>query len=69
MKDTIALVLTSRQGGNGDPNSGSAILVEFTRAINKLRESGWKPKRNIVLGSWDAEEYVISRYSLAQSLT
>ncbi|KAH7022000.1 hypothetical protein EDB80DRAFT_596862 [Ilyonectria destructans] len=44
-------------GGNGDPNSGSAILVEFTRAINKLRESGWQPKRNIVLGSWDAEEW------------
>ncbi|KAM5344330.1 hypothetical protein ACJ41O_012867 [Fusarium nematophilum] len=44
-------------GGNGDPNSGSAILVEFTRAINKLREAGWQPKRNIVLGSWDAEEW------------
>ncbi|MBE3043180.1 M28 family peptidase, partial [Candidatus Bathyarchaeota archaeon] len=44
-------------GGNGDPNSGSAILVEFTKAINKLRAAGWVPKRNIVLGSWDAEEY------------
>lgn len=44
-------------GGNGDPNSGSSILVEFTRAINKLRETGWQPKRNIVLGSWDAEEW------------
>ncbi|KAH7024884.1 uncharacterized protein B0I36DRAFT_416718 [Microdochium trichocladiopsis] len=45
------------QGGNGDPNSGSAVLVEFTRAINKLRASGWQPKRNIVLASWDAEEW------------
>ncbi|KAF4978622.1 hypothetical protein FZEAL_5025 [Fusarium zealandicum] len=44
-------------GGNGDPNSGSAVLVEFTRAINKLRKSGWTPKRNIVLASWDAEEW------------
>ncbi|KAF6831179.1 glutamate carboxypeptidase-like protein 2 [Colletotrichum plurivorum] len=44
-------------GGNGDPNSGSAILVEFTKAIAALREKGWVPKRNIVLGSWDAEEY------------
>lgn len=44
-------------GGNGDPNSGSAILVEFTKAINKLRATGWVPKRNIVLGSWDAEEW------------
>ena len=34
-------------GGNGDPNSGSAILVEFTKAFNKLIESGWKPKRNM----------------------
>ncbi|KAH7141518.1 hypothetical protein B0J13DRAFT_503917 [Dactylonectria estremocensis] len=44
-------------GGNGDPNSGSAILVELTRALNKLRETGWQPKRNIVLASWDAEEW------------
>lgn len=44
-------------GGNGDPNSGSAVLVEFTKAINKLREAGWQPKRNIVLASWDAEEW------------
>ena len=44
-------------GGNGDPNSGSAIVVEFTKAINKLRATGWQPKRNIVLASWDAEEW------------
>ncbi|KAK4450236.1 glutamate carboxypeptidase-like protein 2 [Podospora aff. communis PSN243] len=48
---------TWMRGGTGDPNSGSAILVEFTKAIKKLRETGWKPKRNVVLGSWDAEEY------------
>ena len=34
-------------GGNSDPNSGSAVLVEFTKAFNKLIESGWKPKRNM----------------------
>ncbi|KAK1658373.1 PA domain-containing protein [Colletotrichum godetiae] len=44
-------------GGNGDPNSGSAILVEFTKAVNALVSKGWKPKRNIVIASWDAEEY------------
>ncbi|KAK0747189.1 PA domain-containing protein [Schizothecium vesticola] len=44
-------------GGTGDPNSGSAILVELTRAFKKLIDSGWKPRRNIVLASWDAEEY------------
>ncbi|KAL2066034.1 hypothetical protein VTL71DRAFT_2105 [Oculimacula yallundae] len=44
-------------GGAGDPNSGSAIMVELSKAFGKLLGSGWKPKRNIVLGSWDAEEY------------
>lgn len=44
-------------GGTGDPNSGSAILVELTKAIKKLTATGWKPKRNIILASWDAEEY------------
>jgi N-acetylated-alpha-linked acidic dipeptidase len=44
-------------GGNGDPNSGSAILMELSRAFKKLLDAGWKPKRNIVLASWDAEEY------------
>ncbi|OHF00646.1 PA domain-containing protein [Colletotrichum orchidophilum] len=44
-------------GGNGDPNSGSAILVEFTKAVNVLVSKGWTPRRNIVIASWDAEEY------------
>lgn len=34
-------------GGNGDPNSGSAILVELSKVLKKLTESGWKPKRNM----------------------
>lgn len=44
-------------GGNGDPNSGSAVLVELTKAFNELLKQGWKPRRNIILASWDAEEY------------
>ncbi|KEY73638.1 hypothetical protein S7711_09679 [Stachybotrys chartarum IBT 7711] len=44
-------------GGNGDPNSGSAILIEFSRALKRLTDSGWRPRRNIVFASWDAEEY------------
>ncbi|KAK2041439.1 PA domain-containing protein [Colletotrichum somersetense] len=44
-------------GGNGDPNSGSAIMVELTKVFNTLVSKGWKPKRNIVFASWDAEEY------------
>ncbi|KAK2805671.1 hypothetical protein FQN51_009174 [Onygenales sp. PD_10] len=44
-------------GGAGDPNSGSAVMVELAKALGKLQESGWKPKRTIVMCSWDAEEY------------
>ncbi|KAK4222873.1 putative glutamate carboxypeptidase 2 [Podospora fimiseda] len=44
-------------GGTGDPNSGSAVLTELAKAFSKLTQKGWKPRRNIVFASWDAEEY------------
>ncbi|KAH7398679.1 N-acetylated-alpha-linked acidic dipeptidase-like protein 2 [Phaeosphaeria sp. MPI-PUGE-AT-0046c] len=44
-------------GGAADPNSGSAVLIELAKAFGKLTATGWKPKRTIVLCSWDAEEY------------
>ncbi|KAI2636053.1 N-acetylated-alpha-linked acidic dipeptidase-like protein 2 [Xylaria nigripes] len=44
-------------GGAADPNSGTAIIVELSKAFGKLLAQGWKPKRNIVLCSWDGEEY------------
>ncbi|KAF2748982.1 glutamate carboxypeptidase 2 [Sporormia fimetaria CBS 119925] len=44
-------------GGAADPNSGSAVLIELSKAFGKLLETGWKPARTIVLASWDAEEY------------
>ena len=44
-------------GGAADPNSGSAIMVELSKAFGALLETGWKPRRTIVLCSWDAEEY------------
>ena len=34
-------------GGAADPNSGTAMLVEMTRAFGKLSKSGWKPRRNM----------------------
>jgi N-acetylated-alpha-linked acidic dipeptidase len=34
-------------GGATDPNSGSAVMVELTKAFGKLQESGWKPKRTM----------------------
>ncbi|KAF2458309.1 N-acetylated-alpha-linked acidic dipeptidase [Lineolata rhizophorae] len=44
-------------GGAADPNSGSAVLVEMSKALGRLLQVGWQPKRNIVLCSWDGEEY------------
>jgi len=44
-------------GGAADPNSGTAIIVELGKVFGKLLQSGWQPKRNIVLCSWDGEEY------------
>ena len=44
-------------GGASDPNSGTAIMVELSKAFGALLKTGWKPKRTIVLCSWDAEEY------------
>jgi N-acetylated-alpha-linked acidic dipeptidase len=34
-------------GGAADPNSGSAILVEMTKAFGELMKTGWKPRRNM----------------------
>ncbi|KAL8840149.1 MAG: hypothetical protein Q9176_003997 [Flavoplaca citrina] len=44
-------------GGAADPNSGSAIMVELSKAFGRLIATGWQPRRTIVLCSWDAEEY------------
>ena len=43
--------------GAVDPNSGTAAMLESVHGIGALLKSGWKPKRTIVFGSWDAEEY------------
>ena len=42
--------------GAVDPNSGTAAMLESVHGIGELLKSGWKPKRSIVFGSWDAEE-------------
>jgi N-acetylated-alpha-linked acidic dipeptidase len=42
--------------GAVDPNSGTAAMLEAVHGIGELLKSGWKPKRSIVFGSWDAEE-------------
>jgi N-acetylated-alpha-linked acidic dipeptidase len=42
--------------GAVDPNSGTASMLEAVHGFGELLKSGWKPKRTIVIGSWDAEE-------------
>ena len=42
--------------GAVDPNSGTAAMLETAHGFGELLKTGWKPKRTIVLGSWDAEE-------------
>ena len=43
--------------GAVDPNSGTAAMLEAARAFGALLKKGWKPRRTIVLASWDGEEY------------
>ena len=42
--------------GAVDPNSGSAAMLEVGRGLGQLLKSGWRPRRTLVLCSWDAEE-------------
>ncbi|MCA1641961.1 MAG: M28 family metallopeptidase [Acidobacteria bacterium] len=42
--------------GAVDPNSGTTAMLELARGFGELTRQGWKPRRTIVLCSWDAEE-------------
>ncbi len=42
--------------GAVDPNSGTAAMLETVHGIGELLKAGWKPKRTLIFGSWDAEE-------------
>jgi N-acetylated-alpha-linked acidic dipeptidase len=43
--------------GAVDPNSGTSAQLEVARALGGALKTGWRPKRTIILASWDAEEY------------
>eukprot|EP01090_Pellita_catalonica_P003268 TRINITY_DN12929_c0_g1_i1.p1 TRINITY_DN12929_c0_g1~~TRINITY_DN12929_c0_g1_i1.p1 ORF type:complete len:753 (+),score=113.20 TRINITY_DN12929_c0_g1_i1:146-2404(+) len=61
--DNIVLLGNHRDAwvfGAGDPNSGTAALLEVARGFAALRDDlGWTPKRTIRLCSWDAEEHAL----------
>jgi N-acetylated-alpha-linked acidic dipeptidase len=42
--------------GGVDPSSGSASLMEVTRALGERLRAGARPKRTLVFCSWDGEE-------------
>jgi N-acetylated-alpha-linked acidic dipeptidase len=43
--------------GAVDPNSGTTAMLEAARGFGQLMKTGWKPRRTILLCSWDGEEY------------
>jgi N-acetylated-alpha-linked acidic dipeptidase len=43
--------------GAVDPNSGTATMLETAHGFASLLKQGWKPRRTIMLCSWDGEEY------------
>jgi N-acetylated-alpha-linked acidic dipeptidase len=42
--------------GGVDPSSGTASMMELTRALGKLTKQGMRPRRTVVVCSWDGEE-------------
>jgi N-acetylated-alpha-linked acidic dipeptidase len=42
--------------GGVDPSSGTASMMELTRALGKLARQGIRPRRTVVVCSWDGEE-------------
>jgi N-acetylated-alpha-linked acidic dipeptidase len=46
--------------GAVDPASGTASMLELARALGQLLKEGFRPRRTIVLGNWDAEEYTLT---------
>ena len=42
--------------GAVDPSSGTAAMLEAVHGLGVLLKAGWKPRRTLVVASWDAEE-------------
>ncbi|KAL5210258.1 hypothetical protein ABZP36_005881 [Zizania latifolia] len=43
--------------GAVDPNSGTSALLDIARRLGIMLQSGWTPRRTIILCSWDGEEF------------
>jgi len=42
--------------GAVDPSSGTASMMELTRALGQLKQQGMRPRRTLIVCSWDGEE-------------
>jgi N-acetylated-alpha-linked acidic dipeptidase len=43
--------------GGVDPSSGTATQIELARVLGTMLREGHRPRRTVVLASWDAEEW------------
>jgi N-acetylated-alpha-linked acidic dipeptidase len=46
--------------GGVDPSSGTASMLELTKALGQLARDGVRPRRTLVFGSWDGEEVTLT---------
>jgi N-acetylated-alpha-linked acidic dipeptidase len=46
--------------GGVDPSSGTASMMEVTRALGRLKGDGVRPRRTLVFCSWDGEEVTLT---------
>src|SRR5207244_12045309 len=46
--------------GGVDPSSGTASMMELTRALGELKQRRGRPRRTVVVCSWDGEEYALT---------
>jgi N-acetylated-alpha-linked acidic dipeptidase len=46
--------------GGVDPSSGTATALELARALGELSRRGMRPRRTVVFGIWDAEEFTLT---------
>jgi len=46
--------------GAVDPSSGTATMLELARVAGELKKRGHPPRRTLVFGNWDAEEWTLT---------
>jgi N-acetylated-alpha-linked acidic dipeptidase len=46
--------------GGVDPVSGTASMMELTRSLGELKRRGMRPRRTLIVCSWDGEEYALT---------